>query len=102
MPFHISWQNDRKCSFSKLPKRRLLAGHLKKDCPDLTEDRRKELQDLYTMKVERKGQGTGRKKNKKSLSDNLLDKSNSKVKMFSLKRRQNEQWRLISNCFCHF
>jgi hypothetical protein len=42
---------------------------LKKDCPDLTEARRKELQDLYTMKVERKGQGTGRKKNKRPASE---------------------------------
>merc|ERR1719192_1361162 len=39
-------------------------GHLKKECPQLSEERRKELQDLYTMKVERKGHGTGRKKNK--------------------------------------
>lgn len=39
-------------------------GHLKKECPDLSEERRKELQDLYTMKIERKGHGTGRKKNK--------------------------------------
>jgi hypothetical protein len=59
----------------------LLLGHLKKDCPDLPEDRRKELQDLYTMKVERKGQGTGRKKNKKSLTDNLGEKSGPQVRI---------------------
>ena len=40
-------------------------GHRKMDCQRLPEDRRKELQELYTMKVERKGQGTGRKKKKK-------------------------------------
>jgi len=39
-------------------------GHLKKECPDLSDERRKELQELYTMKIERKGHGTGRKKNK--------------------------------------
>merc|ERR1712126_634576 len=41
-------------------------GHRKMDCPRLPEDRRKELQDLFTMKVERKGKGTGRKKTKKA------------------------------------
>merc|ERR1712029_1012245 len=35
-------------------------GHLKKECPDLSDERRKELQELYTMKIERKGHGTGR------------------------------------------
>lgn len=40
-------------------------GHLKRDCPKLTEERRKELQELIEMKIERKGKGTGRKKNKK-------------------------------------
>eukprot|EP00092_Neocalanus_flemingeri_P014648 GFUD01015810.1.p1 GENE.GFUD01015810.1~~GFUD01015810.1.p1 ORF type:complete len:427 (+),score=170.41 GFUD01015810.1:77-1357(+) len=39
-------------------------GHRKMDCGRLPEDRRKELQELFTMKVERKGKGTGRKKNK--------------------------------------
>lgn len=39
-------------------------GHRKMDCERLPEDRRKELKELYTMKVERKGKGTGRKKNK--------------------------------------
>eukprot|EP00088_Acartia_fossae_P058312 TRINITY_DN6826_c0_g1_i1.p1 TRINITY_DN6826_c0_g1~~TRINITY_DN6826_c0_g1_i1.p1 ORF type:complete len:476 (-),score=118.99 TRINITY_DN6826_c0_g1_i1:87-1514(-) len=38
--------------------------HRKMDCPELPEERRKELQDLVKMKVERKGHGTGRKKNK--------------------------------------
>merc|ERR1712168_1770313 len=36
--------------------------HLKRECDQLPEERRKELQDLYNMKVERKGKGTGRKK----------------------------------------
>jgi len=39
-------------------------GHRKMDCERLPEERRKELQELYTMKVERKGKGTGRKKSK--------------------------------------
>merc|ERR1719341_2679027 len=39
-------------------------GHRKMDCEKLPEDRRKELQELFLMKVERKGKGTGRKKNK--------------------------------------
>ena len=41
------------------------------DCPELSEDRRKELQDLLKMKVERKGHGTGRKKNKRKAADAL-------------------------------
>jgi len=54
-------------------------GHLKKECPDLTEERRKELQELYTMKIERKGHGTGRKKNKRKAAESLengTDKDN--------------------------
>lgn len=39
-------------------------GHRKMDCEMLPEERRKELQELFSMKVERKGKGTGRKKNK--------------------------------------
>lgn len=39
-------------------------GHRKMDCSRLPEERRKELQDLFNMKVERKGKGTGRKKKK--------------------------------------
>jgi len=46
-------------------------GHMKMDCMRLPEDRRKELQELYTMKVERKGKGTGRKKTKSKASDAL-------------------------------
>jgi len=46
-------------------------GHLKKDCPDLPAERRKELQELLVMKQERKGQGTGRKKNKRNASEAL-------------------------------
>lgn len=48
-------------------------GHLKRDCPELSEERRKELQDLVQMKIERKGKGTGRKKSKRKLADNLED-----------------------------
>merc|ERR1711990_1364645 len=39
-------------------------GHRKMNCSRLPEERRKELQDLFNMKVERKGKGTGRKKEK--------------------------------------
>ena len=47
------------------------SGHLKKECPELSDERRKELQELFTMKVERKGQGTGRKKNKRKAAEAL-------------------------------
>lgn len=46
-------------------------GHMKMNCEMLPEERRKELQDLYSMKVERKGKGTGRKKKKQKLTDFL-------------------------------
>merc|ERR1719244_755004 len=47
-------------------------GHLKMDCDRLPEERRKELQDLYKMKVGRAGLGTGRKKNKKKQNGDIL------------------------------
>jgi len=50
--------------------------HLKMDCEQLSEERRKELQELYQMKTERKGKGTGRKKNKKkdkNAVENIID-----------------------------
>ena len=50
--------------------------HLKKDCEKLPEERRKELQELYVMKVERKGKGTGRKKSKNK--NNLIELLESK------------------------
>ena len=63
-------RSQNKCLNCKTP------GHLKKECPELSEERRKELQELYTMKIERKGQGTGRKKNKKrKLAESLKDSS---------------------------
>jgi len=58
-------RSQNKCLNCKQP------GHLKRECPNLSEERRKELQDLVQMKVERKGQGTGRKKNKQKLADKL-------------------------------
>jgi len=48
-------------------------GHWKKDCEKLPEERRKELQELNTMKIERKGKGTGRKKSKNKLADILSE-----------------------------
>jgi len=39
--------------------------HIKMNCDSLSEERRKELQDLYNMKVGRAGMGKGRKKKKK-------------------------------------
>jgi len=61
-------RNQNKCLNCKEP------GHLKKECPKLSEERRKELQDLYQMKIERKGEGTGRKKGKREL-EKVLDVS---------------------------
>ncbi|QQP55367.1 Zinc finger CCHC domain-containing protein 9, partial [Caligus rogercresseyi] len=55
-------------------------GHLKKECPQLSEERRKELQELYVMKVERKGMGTGRKKNKRADKENPLSEPGFRVK----------------------
>jgi len=40
--------------------------HIKMNCDSLSEERRKELQDLYNMKVGRAGLGKGRKKKKKN------------------------------------
>merc|ERR1712008_447425 len=61
-------RNQNNCLNCKEP------GHLKKECPKLSEERRKELQDLYQMKIERKGKGTGRKKGKREL-EKVLDVS---------------------------
>ena len=43
-------RSQNKCLNCKQP------GHLKRECPNLSEERRKELQDLVQMKVERKGE----------------------------------------------
>jgi len=53
-------------------------GHRKMDCEMLPEERRKELKELFTMKVERKGKGTGRKKNKNK-DENTLPYENTPV-----------------------
>ena len=55
-------------------------GHRKMDCGMLPEERRKELQELFSMKVDRKGKGTGRKKNKnKNKSTDALPYENTEV-----------------------
>jgi len=58
----------------KRPLKCLVCGsgeHKKMFCEQLPEERRKELQELYQMKVERKGKGTGRKKNKNKNKNKL-------------------------------
>jgi len=67
-------RNQNKCLNCKEP------GHLKKECPKLSEERRSELQDLYQMKIDRKGKGTGRKKKKRKLEEVLDDAENTKPK----------------------
>ena len=55
----------------------------------MSEERRKELQELYTMKIERKGQGTGRKKNKKrKLTESLQTGENAENESPSKKSKQ--------------
>merc|ERR1712098_419670 len=64
-------------------------GHLKMNCPQLPEERRKELQELLQLKIERKGIGTGRKKNKKrKAADEIENKEN--VKNHEYKRHKLE------------
>jgi len=64
-------------------------GHLKMNCPQLPEERRKELQELLQLKIERKGIGTGRKKNKKrKAADEIENKEN--VKNHDYKRQKLE------------
>ena len=60
-------RSQNKCLNCKEP------GHLKKDCPKLSEERRKELQELCQLKVERKGKGTGRKKKKRKADEYPCD-----------------------------
>lgn len=69
--------------------------HIKMDCPDLTPERRKELQELFVMKTERKGKGTGRKKNKNKASTDsdalVFENDNSNVtKTTAKKNDQND------------
>ena len=68
-------------------------GHMKMDCPELPEERRKELQELLKLKQERKGKGTGRKKNKKKAGDVKKsddDKSIKKDPAAPSKNRKNK------------
>jgi len=72
-------------------------GHLKRDCPDLPEARRKELQELVEMKIERKGKGTGRKKNKRRNNpDENLD-GNSPPSHKRQKFNETSENRALSN-----
>merc|ERR1712045_724265 len=66
-------------------------GHWKKDCEQLPEDRRKELQELNTMKIERKGKGTGRKKSKNKLADILSEKETGEGATNSEKKSKNKK-----------
>lgn len=77
-------RNQNKCLNCKEP------GHLKKECPQLSETRRQELQDLYQMKIERKGSGTGRKKSKKRKLEEVLndDQDNSQPLTKEKKRKE--------------
>merc|ERR1711994_1215474 len=69
-------------------------GHMKRDCPQLPEERRKELQELLQLKIERKGIGTGRKKNKKRKNaddvENNEDSSPSKRQKFEKSEFKNK------------
>jgi len=67
-------QKKKKKRRKKRPLKCLVCGsgeHKKMFCEQLPEERRKELQELYQMKVERKGKGTGRKKNKNKNKNKL-------------------------------
>ena len=81
-------RSQNKCLNCKQP------GHLKRDCPDLSEERRQELQKLVQMKVERKGQGTGRKKNKRKLTEKLEDNNENSpppTKKFAPNKEENKK-----------
>merc|ERR1711935_263397 len=68
--------------------------HRKMDCGMLSEERRKELQELFHMKVDRKGKGTGRKKNKnKNVNEEKLPFENDEEvnKENDLKDNGNEK-----------
>jgi len=53
--------------------------HRKMDCEMLPEERRKELQELYNLKVGRAGQGTGRKKKKNKNKLPYEDNNNENI-----------------------
>ena len=80
-------RNQNKCLNCKEP------GHLKKDCPELSDERRKELQELYVMKIERKGKGTGRKKNKKRKLDEVLEVESKKEEPKVKKQKRDKKER---------
>ena len=88
---------NKKCLVCKKP------GHLKMECPELSEDRRKELQDLVKMKIERKGHGTGRKKNKKRKLTESLNKENENNENDgngpTPRWLEKSLWKIWENCF---
>jgi len=74
-------------------------GHRKMDCTRLPEERRKELQDLYNMKVERKGKGTGRKKKKQDKagdeSSALLPFETEEIKVKDVEQETTERGHIV-------
>jgi len=73
-PTLISSEEPKKKKKKKRAEKCKICGskeHIKMNCEMLSEERRKELQDLYNMKVGRAGMGTGRKKKKKKDKDKL-------------------------------
>jgi len=78
-------------------------GHRKMDCTRLPEERRKELQDLYNMKVERKGKGTGRKKKKqdkagdenRNESSALLPFETEEIKVKDVEKETTERGHIV-------
>ena len=65
-------------------------GHLKRECPELSEERRKELQELVEMKIERKGHGTGRKKNKRKSEDQNVNDNDKHCKKNNKRAKYEE------------
>ena len=61
------------------------------NCPELSEARQKELQELVKMKVERKGHGTGRKKRKLTEKLNQTNDTEEVVEAKPSKKRAKKR-----------